>query len=73
MTDGEPETVVSASLQKIKLIKNPIKDFFTFFISLNLKLVTHLSIISMVILHTEKPWTFTLRSQIQNGLMTLLA
>ena len=25
MTDGEPETVVSASLQKIKLIKNPIK------------------------------------------------
>ena len=27
MTDGEPETVVSASLQKIKLIKNPIKHF----------------------------------------------
>ena len=26
MTDGEPETVVSASLQKIKLIKNPIKQ-----------------------------------------------
>ena len=25
MTDGEPETVVSASLQKIKSIKNPIK------------------------------------------------
>ena len=25
MTDGEPETVVSASLQKIKLIKNPFK------------------------------------------------
>ena len=24
MTDGEPETVVSASLQKIKSIKNPI-------------------------------------------------
>ena len=27
MTDGEPKTVVSASLQKIKLIKNPIKFF----------------------------------------------
>ena len=26
MTDGEPETVVSASLQKIKSIKNPIKQ-----------------------------------------------
>ena len=25
VTDGEPETVVLASLQKIKLIKNPIK------------------------------------------------
>ena len=25
VTDGEPETVVSASLQKIKSIKNPIK------------------------------------------------
>ena len=39
MTDGEPETVVSASLQKIKSIKNPIKlllfssfFFFSFFI-----------------------------------------
>ena len=42
MTDGEPETVVSASLQKKKSIKNPIKHFFIFFISLNLKLVTHL-------------------------------
>ena len=53
MTDGEPETVVSASLQKIKLIKNPMKHlFFYFFISLNLKPVTHLSVISMVILHT---------------------
>ena len=30
MTDGEPETVVLASLQKIKLIKNPIKHFFYF-------------------------------------------
>ena len=30
MTDGEPETVVSASLQKIKSIKNPIKYFFFF-------------------------------------------
>ena len=28
MTDGEPETVVSASLQKIKSIKNPINRFF---------------------------------------------
>ena len=26
MTDGEPETVVSASLQKINSIKNPIKQ-----------------------------------------------
>ena len=31
MTDGELETVVSASLQKIKSIKNPIKHFFIFF------------------------------------------
>ena len=30
MTDGEPETVVSASLQKIKSIKNPIKHLFNF-------------------------------------------
>ena len=30
MTDGEPETVVSASLQKIKLIKPP-SFFFSFF------------------------------------------
>ena len=30
MTDGEPETVVLASLQKIKLIKNPV-NFFNFF------------------------------------------
>ena len=28
MTDGEPETVVSASLEKIKSIKNPIKHFY---------------------------------------------
>ena len=41
MTDGEPETVVSASLQKTKSIKNPIKHLFLFFTSLNLKLVTH--------------------------------
>ena len=51
VTDGEPETVVSASLQKIKSIKNPIFCYL-FFISLNLKLVTRLSVISMVILHT---------------------
>ena len=31
MTDGEPETVVSVSLQKIKLIKNPIKQFSLFY------------------------------------------
>ena len=30
VTDGEPETVVLASLQKIKLIKNPINFFFNF-------------------------------------------
>ena len=28
---GEPETVVSASLQKIKSIKNPIKHLFIYF------------------------------------------
>ena len=52
VTDGEPEIVVSASLQKIKSIKNPIKHVFIIFISLNLKLVTHLSVISMDILNT---------------------
>ena len=31
MTDGEPETVVSASLQKIKSIKNPTKHFLFFY------------------------------------------
>ena len=30
MTDGEPETAVSASLQKIKLIKNQHKHFSSF-------------------------------------------
>ena len=33
MTDGEPETVVSASLQKIESTKNPIKHlYFLYFI-----------------------------------------
>ena len=32
MTDGEPETVVSASLQKIKSIKNSIKNSFFYLI-----------------------------------------
>ena len=31
MTDGEPETAVSASLQKIKLIKNQHKKNSSFF------------------------------------------
>ena len=31
MTDGEPEIVVLASLQKIKSIKNPIFIFFIFY------------------------------------------
>ena len=31
MTDGEPETAVSASLQKIKSIKNQHKHFFPIF------------------------------------------
>ena len=31
MTDGVPEIVVSASLQKIKSIKNPIKQFLKIF------------------------------------------
>ena len=62
VTDGESETAVSASLQKIKLIKNQHIKYkkSPFFIWFNLKLVTHLSIISMVILHTWKPWTFPL-------------
>ena len=33
MTDGEPETAVSANLQKIKSIKNQQKHFFSFFLS----------------------------------------
>ena len=35
VTDGEPETVVSASLQKIKSIKNPIKHYFIVIIFFN--------------------------------------
>ena len=31
MIDGEPKTVVSASLQKIKSIKNPLFFFIVFF------------------------------------------
>ena len=31
MTDGEPETAVSASLQKIKLIKNQQRFIFIFY------------------------------------------
>ena len=31
MTNEEPETVVSASLQKIKSIKNPVKHLFLFY------------------------------------------
>ena len=31
VTDGDPETVVSASLQKIKSIKNVLKHLFSFF------------------------------------------
>ena len=34
MTNGEPETVVSASLQKIKSIKNPVKLFYFLFFNL---------------------------------------
>ena len=53
VTDGDPETVVSASLQKVKSIKNVLKHFFfLFFLSLNLKLVTHSPVISIVILRT---------------------
>ena len=33
MTDGEPETVISDSLQKIKSIKNPV-NFLLFFFNL---------------------------------------
>ena len=52
VTDGDSETAVSASLQKVKPIKNQHKQsFLIFLISLYLRLVTHLSIISIVILH----------------------
>ena len=34
MTDGEPETVVSVSLQKIKSINNLLKLFFKHFLNL---------------------------------------
>ena len=46
-----PQTDVTSgeAYRKKKSIKNP---FFNLFFILNLKLVTHLSIISMVILHT---------------------
>ena len=51
-----PQTDVTsreAYRKSVKSVKNPIKHFFfSIFFSLNLKLVTHLSIISMVILHT---------------------
>ena len=47
-----PQSDVTSGEAYIKSIKNPIKHFILFFISLNLKLLTHLSIISMVILHT---------------------
>ena len=35
MTEGEPETAVSASLQKIKSIKNQHKHFILFFYFIN--------------------------------------
>jgi len=42
VTDGEPETAVSASLQKIKSIKNQYKLFiFYFLFLLNLRIVNH--------------------------------
>ena len=34
VTNGEPETVISASLQKIKLIKNLLKHFIILFLSI---------------------------------------
>ena len=70
MTDGEPETVVSASLQKIKLIKNPIKQ------KKIIKSETSDSFVNHFDGHFAYWKTldfFTLRSQTQNGLMTLLA
>ena len=55
VTDREPETAVSANLQKIKPFKN--QHFFLFFLLIfyfikSQTIVTHLSIITMVILHT---------------------
>ena len=49
-----PQTDVTSgeAYRKKNVIKNPMKIFLNFFISLNLKLVTYLSIILMVILHT---------------------
>ena len=46
MTDGEPETVVSASLQKLKSIKNPIKRFCFVFIFYFIKSETSNSFVS---------------------------
>ena len=46
MTDGEPETVDSASLQKIKSIKNPIKRFCFVFIFYFIKSETSDSFVS---------------------------
>ena len=51
VTDGEPETVVSASLQKIKSIKNPI-NFFSFFFFIKSETSDSFVNISMAILHT---------------------
>ena len=61
MTDGEPETVVSASLQKTKSIKNQIKHFFIFFLNF-IKSETSVSFVNHFDGHFAylKPWTFTL-------------
>ena len=62
MTDGEPETVVSASLQKIKSIKTPIKKIK---IKKFIKSETNDSFVNHFDGHFAylKPWTFTLSTK----------
>ena len=59
VTDGEPEAVVSASLQKIKSIKNPVKHFIFYFIKSETSLICQSFRWSFCIL---KRWTCPLRT-----------
>ena len=62
MTDGEPETVVSASLQKIKSIKNPVKPFkFIFYFIKSETRDSSVNHFNGHFAYLIKPWTFLLR------------